>query len=107
MEMIRKNTPFNWSMISTVIILVLAVAFVVYENRPTPKEHFWFVSYEWVKIKEKERGAGRICVAVKEDDFDIIETENTIKNANKFDSLIINNFIPISQATHALCVKKL
>ncbi|MDK9706179.1 MAG: hypothetical protein OEL83_03930 [Desulforhopalus sp.] len=105
--MIRKNTPVNWPMINTIIILVLAMAFVVYANRPTPKDQYWFVSYEWVKIKEKERGAGRICVAVKEGDFDIIDTENTIKNANKFDSLIINNFIPISRATHALCVKKL
>lgn len=105
--MIRRSTMFNWSTINTIIIVVLAVAFVVYDKWPKPKDHFWFVSYEWVKIKEKERGAGRICVAVKEDDFDVLETENTIKNANKFDSLIVNNFIPISKESYTLCVKKL
>jgi hypothetical protein len=102
--MIRKNTTFNWCMLNTVIIVLLAVFFLAYEKWPKPEEHFWFVSYEWVKLKE--RGAGRSCIEIKEKDFDIVVAENAIKNENKFDTFIINNFIPISKKSYALCIKQ-
>ena len=102
--MIRKDITLNWGMINTVIIVLLAVLFFTYEKRPKPEGHFWFVSYEWVK--QKERGAGRTCVEIKENGFDIVVAENDIKNKNNFDTLVINNFIPISKKSYALCIKQ-
>jgi len=93
--MIRKNVAFNWCMLNTAIIVLLAVIFIAYTKWPKPEEHFWFVSYEWVKVKE--RGAGRTCIEIKDDDFDIVVAEDAIKKEKKFDALIINNFIPISK----------
>jgi hypothetical protein len=102
--MIQKNTTFNWCMLNTAVIVLLAVFFLAYNKWPKPEKHFWFVSYEWVKLKE--RGAGRTCVEIKEDDFDIVFAENAIKNENKFDTIIINNFREISKKTYALCIKQ-
>jgi uncharacterized membrane protein YjdF len=101
--MIRKKVEFNWCTLNTAIIVLLAVFFIVYTKWPKQEEHYWFVSYEWVKLKE--RGAGRTCIEIKEDDFNIVVAENTIKNENKFDALIINNFIPINKKSCALCIK--
>lgn len=91
-------------MLNTVIIVGLAVAFVAYSKWPKAEEHFWFVSYEWVK--SKERGAGRTCVVLKENDFDVALTENAIKTKNRFESIIINNFIQISKKTYELCIQQ-
>jgi hypothetical protein len=102
--MIRNDTMSNWYMAITAIVVLLAVLFFTFNKRPKPEEHFWFVSYEWVK--QKERGAGRTCIEMQENDFDINVAENDIKNKNKFDTLIINNFIPISKKSYALCIKQ-
>jgi hypothetical protein len=102
--MIRKNTSFSWCILNTAIITLLAVFFLAYHKWQKPEEHFWFVSYEWVK--QQERGAGRTCIEIKENDFDIVDTENNIKNTNKFDKLIINNFTPISKKSYSLCIKQ-
>lgn len=102
--MIRKKKAVNWSMINTAIIVLSAIIFLAYVRWPKSQEHFWFVSYEWVK--QKERGGGRTCVAIKEDDFNIVFAENAIKNDNKFDAIIINNFIAISEKSCALCKKQ-
>ena len=91
-------------MFNTIIIMLLAGSFLTYEKWSKPEAHFWFVSYEWVK--SKERGAGRTCIENKESDFDILAAENTIKTKNKFETLIINNFIPIPQKTYELCIKQ-
>lgn len=104
MGMIRKKATVNWCMLNTAIIVFLAVFFLVYLKWLKPEEHFWFVSYEWVKLKE--RGAGRTCIEIKEDDFNIVIAENAIKNENKFDALIINNFKNISKKSWALCIKQ-
>jgi hypothetical protein len=102
--MIRTKTTFNWCMLNSAMIVLLAVI-LVYDKWPIPKpaEHFWFVSYEWVKLKEL--GAGRTCIAMKDDDFDMVVAENAIKNENKFDALIVNNFMPISKKSCALIKK--
>ena len=102
--MIRKDTAFNWCALNTAIIVLLAGLVFAYEKWPRPEKHYWFVSYEWVKLKE--RGAGRTCIEIKENDFDIVAAENNIKNKNNFDTLIINNFRPISKVSYALCVKQ-
>jgi len=100
--MIRKDTTFNWCMLNTAIIVLFVVFFLAYDKWPKPEEHFWFVSYEWVKLKE--RGAGRTCTEIMENDFDIVTAENAIKDKNKFDTVIINNFRPISKKSYALCI---
>jgi hypothetical protein len=102
--MIRKDTMSNGYMAIAAIIVLLAVLFFTLNKRTKPEGHFWFVSYEWVK--QKERGAGRTCIEIKENDFDINAAENDIKDNNKFDTLIINNFIPISKKSYALCIKQ-
>ncbi len=102
--MIRKDTTFNWCVLNTAIIVLMAVLFFAYEKWPRQGEHFWFVSYDWVKLKE--RGAGRTCIEIKENDFDIVVVENDIKIKNNFDTLIINNFKPISKKSYALCIKQ-
>jgi hypothetical protein len=91
-------------MLNTAIIVLLAVLFFSFNKWQKPEGHFWLVSYEWVKLKE--RGAGRTCVEIKENGFDLVVAENDIKNKNKFDALIINNFIPISKKSYELCIKQ-
>lgn len=93
--MIQKRKVFDWCMLNTAIIVLLAVFFLAYNKWSKPKEHFWFVSYEWVKLKE--RGAGRTCIEMKDDDFNIVIAEDAIKKGKNFDALIINNFIPLSK----------
>lgn len=100
--MIRTKTTFNWCMLNSAMIVLLAV-FLAYDKWSKPAEHFWFVSYEWVKAKE--RGAGRTCIEMKEDEFNMVVAENAIKNENKFDALIVNNFISISKNACALIKK--
>jgi hypothetical protein len=87
-----------------VLVLLLAALFFLYERWPKPQEPYWFVSYEWVKAKE--RGAGRTCLVMKDIDFDILSAENSVKNKNTFDSLIITDFIRINKATYDFCVKQ-
>ena len=91
-------------MLNTIIIVLSAGLFVVYDRWPKAADHYWFVSYEWAK--PKERGAGRTCIEIKENDFDIVAAEDSVKTKNKFDTLIINNFMPISKKTYELCIKQ-
>jgi hypothetical protein len=102
--MIKKSRPFHWDILNTLIILLLAALFIFYLGRPKPPDPYWFISYEWVKAKE--RGVGRTCIDMKNSDFDILVAENKVKDKNKFDSLIINNFTPISKKTYELCIKQ-
>ena len=102
--MIRKTQPFRWDICTPALILLLAALFFLYERWPKPQEPYWFVSYEWVKAKE--RGAGRTCLVMKDIDFDILSAENSVKNKNTFDSLIITDFIRINKATYDFCVKQ-
>ncbi len=90
-------------MLNTVILVLLAVYFLAYDKLINPKEQLWFVSYEWVK--QKERGVGRTCMDTKSNDFDVVEVETAIRNENRFDTLIINNFMPINRKTYTLCKK--
>jgi hypothetical protein len=102
--MIRNDATFNWCMLNTAIIVLLAALLFFNRQSQKPEEHFWFVSYEWVK--QKEHGAGRTCIEIKGNGFDIVDAENDIKHKNKFDTLIINNFIPISMKSYELCIKQ-
>jgi hypothetical protein len=102
--MLRKDTMSNWYVAIAAITVLLAALIFAFSKSPKPEGHFWFVSYEWVK--QKERGAGRTCIEIKEDGFDINTAENDIKDKKQFDTLIINNFIPISKKSYALCIKQ-
>ena len=102
--MIRKNTTFNWCMFNTAVIILLGLFSITYHIWLKHEEHFWFVYYDWAK--QQDRGAGRTCIEIKGSDFDIVVAEDAIKNKNKFDTLLIKNFIPISKKSFSLCIKQ-
>lgn len=102
--MIKRSRPFQWdklTFIGLVLVVVLALVYVNWPRHPSP---YWFVSYEWTR--GKERGAGRRCIVVDDRGFDIVKVEDTIIEKNKYDSLILNNFIQIDKTTYDLCTKQ-
>ena len=100
----RSSRPFPWDKLNFIALVLVVVLALVYFNWPRPPSPYWFVSYEWTR--GKERGAGRRCIAVDDQGFDVVAVEDMIKKINKTDSLILNNFIQIDKTTYDLCVKQ-
>jgi hypothetical protein len=100
--MVRKNTASHWCMLNTALIVLFIVLFLAYDKWLKPKERFWFVSYEWVR--QNDKGAGRTCIEAKDKALDFTFTENAIQKKNKFDTVIINNLIPINKKTYSSCI---
>lgn len=105
--MIKRSRPLQWdklNFIGLVLVVVLALLYLSWPQKPSPPSPYWFVSYEW--IRGKERGAGRRCIVVDKQGFDIVKVEDSIIEKNKYDSLILNNFIQIDKTTYDLCTKQ-
>lgn len=102
--MIKKSRPFQWDRLNFMGLVLLVILALVYHNWPQRLSPYWFVSYEWTR--GKERGAGRRCIAIDDKDFDIVKVEDMVLHKNKYDSIILNNFIQISKGTYELCMKQ-
>ena len=102
--MIKISRPLQWDKLNFIGLVLVVVLALLYLNWPKPPSPYWFVSYEW--IRGKERGAGRRCIVVDDRGFDIVKVEDTIIEKNKYDSLILNNFIQIDKNTYDLCTKQ-
>lgn len=100
----KKSRPFRWDILNfagLVLVVIIALVYLNWPQRPSP---YWFVFYEWTR--GKEHGAGRRCIAVDDNGLDILKIEDMLLNKNKYDSLIVSNFVQINKTTYDLCIKQ-